>query len=146
MGDGSMASHVCTLENALVGGRKTPPVEVAVDVHSKCKWGLCTIWWQEKRHQRKLLWVKTILGASRSRMQQPIAGSTRTRSGEGLCPCANCNWWWWWFYVVFYAWCVCGVQYCMTAVCGASQYCVVALVILCSVLRSVVGLVTCTAW
>ena len=30
------------------------------------------------------------------------------------------------------AWC--GVQYCVAAVCGASQYCVVALVILCSVL------------
>ena len=25
-------------------------------------------------------------------MQQPIAGSTRARSGEGLCPCASCNW------------------------------------------------------
>ena len=25
-------------------------------------------------------------------MQQPIAGSTRARSGQGLCPCASCNW------------------------------------------------------
>ena len=25
-------------------------------------------------------------------MQQPNAGSTRSRSGEGLCPCASCNW------------------------------------------------------
>ena len=33
-----------------------------------------------------------ILGTSRTWMQQPIAGSTRVRSGEGLYPCASCNW------------------------------------------------------
>ena len=33
----------------------------------------------------------TILGISRSRMQQLIAGSTRARSGLGLCPCESCN-------------------------------------------------------
>ena len=35
----------------------------------------------EKHHQHKLQRVKTILGTSRSRMQQPNAGSTRARSG-----------------------------------------------------------------
>ena len=33
-----------------------------------------------------------ILGTSRTWMQQPIAGSTRVKSGEGLCLCASCNW------------------------------------------------------
>ena len=36
VGGGSMASHVCTLVNVLVGAIKTPPAQVADDVH--CKW------------------------------------------------------------------------------------------------------------
>ena len=39
-----------------------------------------------KKHQHKLQRVETILGASRSRMQQPNTGITRARSGYGLCP------------------------------------------------------------
>ena len=43
-------------------------------------------------HQHKLQWVKTILGISRSRMQQPIAACTREQSLTRLCPCVTCNW------------------------------------------------------
>ena len=35
------ASHVWTLDNVLVGTRKTPPAQVADTVHSKCKLDLC---------------------------------------------------------------------------------------------------------
>ena len=38
VGDGRMASHVCTLVNVLVGAiKQTPQAQVAGDVHSKCK-------------------------------------------------------------------------------------------------------------
>ena len=78
--DSLVASHVRTLINVLVVTRKmytTTPV--AGDTHCKCKWGLCTNWWQEKRLQCKLQRVKNILlvGTSRSRMRQPIAASTK---------------------------------------------------------------------
>ena len=33
-------SHVCTLDNVLVGTRKTPPAQVADNAHCKCQWGL----------------------------------------------------------------------------------------------------------
>ena len=36
--------------------------------------------------------VKTILGTSRSRMQQPIAACTRAQFQSRLCPYATCNW------------------------------------------------------
>ena len=42
--------------------------------------------------QCKLHRVKTILGTSRSRMQQPIAACTRAQSLTRTCPCATCNW------------------------------------------------------
>ena len=85
---------------------KTPPVQVAGGYYHKCKWSTYNSWWQRKNHQHKLhvmttmsvnnvlalvddwkkhhqrkLQVKTILGPRRSRMQQPIAGSTRASSG-----------------------------------------------------------------
>ena len=41
-------------------------------------------------HQRKLQRVKTILGTSRSRMQQPIAACTRAQTVTRPCPCATC--------------------------------------------------------
>ena len=37
VGGGSMASHVCTLVNALVGTRKMPPAKVKGDAQCKCK-------------------------------------------------------------------------------------------------------------
>ena len=40
-------------------------------------------------------WVQylvTILGTSRSRMQQPVAACTRAQSLTRPCPCATCNW------------------------------------------------------
>ena len=46
---------------------------------------------REKYHQHKLQWVKTILGTRRSRVQEPITGSTRTSSSLGSCPCASCK-------------------------------------------------------
>ena len=92
--DSLVASHVCTLINVLVVTRKCiPTTPVAGDTHCKCKWGLCTNWWQEKRLQCKLQRVKTILlvGTSRSRMQQPIAASTRAQSlACRPCPGATC--------------------------------------------------------
>ena len=39
-----------------------------------------------------LLRVKTILGISRSRMQQPITACTRAQTLTRPCPCATCIW------------------------------------------------------
>ena len=46
--------------------------------------------------QCKLLRVKTILGTSRSRMQQPIAVCTRAQSLTRPCPCAIMYVKWFW--------------------------------------------------
>ena len=42
--------------------------------------------------QCKLQRVKTILGTSRSKMQQPIAACTRAQTLTRPCPCATCIW------------------------------------------------------
>ena len=53
---------------------------------------LCTNWWHKKHHQRKLHRVKTILGTSRGRMQQPIVACTRAQTLTRPRPCATCIW------------------------------------------------------
>ena len=68
---------LCPPVNGQGGIQKVPPVQVADDDHHRCKLCFCISWWQEKHHQRKLQWVKTISETSRCRMQQTNAGSTR---------------------------------------------------------------------
>ena len=63
--------------------------KLAYEKHHQCKLQVMTttivnyalVDDKKKHHQRKLQRVKTILGTSRSRMQEPNAGSTRASSG-----------------------------------------------------------------
>ena len=81
------ASHVCTLDNALVGTKKHHQHKLHIMPTSSASEVFAPNRWQEKHHQRKLQRVKTVLGTNKSRIQQPNAGSTRARDSYiGIVP------------------------------------------------------------
>ena len=67
---------LCTPVNRQVGIQKTPPCKLQMMTTTSVSYVFALVD-GKKHHQCKLQRVKTILGTSRSRMRQPIAGSTR---------------------------------------------------------------------
>ena len=75
----------CSLSSNQIAQEKHHQHKLRIMLTASASEVFCTNRWQEKHHQQKLHGVKTVLGNSRSRMQQTNAGSTRARSEVRVC-------------------------------------------------------------